>query len=132
MQTRNWFVLPPDQADYYQQFHADYQPLPPWRADCQGSDSGQGETLSVVYPQDNTQIYLPRELDGKLGETVFRAVPAHPETLLYWHLDNQFLGTTQTFHQQAVQPTAGKHRLVVVDEAGNRVQTDFEVLITTQ
>jgi penicillin-binding protein 1C len=132
MQTSNWFVLPPDQADYYQQFHADYQPLPPWRADCQSSDSGQQEALSMVYPQDNTQIYLPRELDGKLGETVFRAVPSRPETLLYWHLDNQFIGTTQTFHQQAVQPSAGKHRLTVVDEAGNRVEREFEVLVTAQ
>lgn len=132
MQTRDWFVLPPDQASYYQQFHADYQPLPAWRADCQHSDDRQDEALSLMYPQANMQIYLPRELDGKLGETVFHAMPAHPDTLLYWHLDNQFLGTTQTFHQIAAQPAVGKHHLVVVDEAGNRVQTDFEVLSTTQ
>ncbi|MDG4594746.1 MAG: penicillin-binding protein 1C [Candidatus Contendobacter sp.] len=130
MQTRAWFVLPPDQAEYYQQFHADYQPLPPWRADCQNSDGGSREALSVVYPQNHTQIYLPRELDGKLEQTVFRAVPQNPETLLYWHLDNQFLGTTQTFHQQVAQPTAGRHWLVVVDETGNRVGREFEVLMT--
>lgn len=128
MQTRGWFVLPPDQAEYYQQFHADYQPLPPWRSDCQGNDSEQQEAVSIVYPQDQTQIYLPRELDGKLGQTVFRAVPQRADTLLYWHLDNQFLGATQTFHQQAVQPAAGKHHLVVVDEAGNRAEREFEVL----
>ena len=128
IQTRDWFVLPPDQAEYYQQFHADYQPLPPWRTDCQNNDAPQQEAVSIVYPQDNIQIYLPRELDGKLGETVFRAVPQRAETLLYWHLDNQFLGTTQTFHQQAVQPSAGKHHLVVVDEIGNRSERDFEVL----
>ncbi|MDD5393197.1 MAG: penicillin-binding protein 1C [Thiothrix sp.] len=132
MQTRNWFVLPPDQADYYQQFHADYLPLPPWRADCQSDIDSQQDALTLVYPQDHTQIYLPRELDGKLGQTIFRAVPSRPETLLYWHLDNQFIGTTQTFHQQAVQPAAGKHRLTVVDEAGNRVEREFEVLVTAQ
>jgi penicillin-binding protein 1C len=128
MQTRDWFVLPPDQAEYYQQFHADYQPLPPWRTDCQDNDNQQQEALSIVYPLDNTQIYLPRELDGKLGQTVFRAVPQRADILLYWHLDNQFLGTTQTFHQQAVQPSVGKHHLVVVDETGNRAERDFEVL----
>ena len=132
MQTRDWFVLPPEQAEYYQQFHADYQPLPPWRADCQNSDNRSQEALSVVYPQDHTQIYLPRELDGQLEQTVFRAVPQHPETVLYWHLDNQFLGTTQTFHQQVAQPAAGRHWLVVVDETGNRVGREFEVLMTPE
>ncbi len=129
MQTRPWFVLPPDQASYYQQYHADYQPLPPLRPDCHGESSGQ-EALAIVYPQDNTQIYLPRELDGKLGQTVFRAVPQRPETLLYWHMDNQFIGTTQAFHQQAVQPAVGKHQLTVVDEAGNRAERQFEVMAT--
>ena len=128
MQIRDWFVLPPDQASYYQQYHANYLPLPPLRADCQ-SDSQQ-DMLSLVYPQDHTQIYLPRELDGKLGKTIFRAVPRRPETLLYWHLDNQFIGATQTFHQQAVQPSAGRHRVTVVDEAGNRVEKVFEVRVT--
>ena len=129
MQARDWFVLPPDQAYFYKQYHADYQPLPPWRADCVGQIANQQDALSVIYPQEATQIYLPRELDGKLGEVVFRAVPLHPEDLLYWHLDNQFLGTTQNFHQFAAQPMAGKHRLAVVDEAGNRVERNFEVLI---
>lgn len=128
MQSRDWFVLPPDQAEYYQQNHADYQPLPPWRADCQSSGNGQQEAVSIVYPQDNTQIYLPRELDGKLGQTVFRAAPQRADTLLYWHLDNQFIGVTQTFHEQAAQPAAGKHHLAVVDEMGNRAERAFEVL----
>lgn len=129
MQARDWFVLPPDQAYYYKQYHADYQPLPPWRADCVADIAHQQEALSVVYPQEATQIYLPRELDGKLGEVVFRAVPTHPEDLLYWHLDNQFLGTTQHFHQLATQPTAGNHRLSVVDETGNWIERSFQVFI---
>lgn len=129
MQARDWFVLPPDQAHYYRQYHADYQPLPAWRADCIAELVDQADVLSVVYPQDGTQIYLPREINGKLGEVVFRAVPTHPEALLYWHLDNQFLGTTQSFHQLAAQPTAGKHRLAVVDEAGHRIERSFEVLV---
>ncbi|WP_020397091.1 penicillin-binding protein 1C [Thiolinea disciformis] len=129
MQLRSWFVLPPDQAQYYQQHHANYQPLPPWRADCQNETIALDEAaISLVYPRPNTQIYLPRELDGKRNQTVFRAVPRHPETLLYWHLDQVYLGSTQTFHQQAVSVPSGKHQLTVVDEMGNRVEQHFEVL----
>ena len=130
MQTRDWFVLPPDQAHYYQQYHADYQPLPPWRADCVAQVNNQQDAISLVYPQANTQVYLPRDLDGKLGQVVLQAVPQRPDTILYWHLDNQFLGSTQTFHQLAVQPSAGKHQLAVVDELGNRVEQNFEVLLS--
>lgn len=130
MQTRDWFVLPPDQAHYYQQYHADYQPLPPWRADCVARVNNQQDAISLVYPQANTQVYLPRDLDGKLGQVVLQAVPQRPDTVLYWHLDNQFLGSTQTFHQLAAQPSAGKHQLAVVDELGNRVEQNFEVLLS--
>ena len=130
MQTRDWFVLPPDQAHYYQQYHADYQPLPPWRADCVAQVNNQQDAISLVYPQANTQVYLPRDLDGKLGQVVLQAVPQRPDTVLYWHLDNQFLGSTQTFHQLAAQPSAGKHQLAVVDELGNRVEQNFEVLLS--
>lgn len=132
MQTRNWFILPPDQAYYYRQHHANYQPLPPFRADCQGLDTTQSEAIALVYPRPNTQIYLPRELDGKRNQVVFRAVPRRPETLLYWHLDDQFVGTTQTFHSQAMTVPVGEHKVAVVDEIGNRVEQNFQVLYGEQ
>ncbi|MCB1637910.1 MAG: penicillin-binding protein 1C, partial [Thiothrix sp.] len=128
MQTRSWFVLPPDQASFYRQYHADYQPLPPWRPDCRDGEVATPSALGLLYPQDGTRIYLPRELDGQRGQVVFRAVPQRPDALLYWHLDNRFVGTTRTFHQQAMQPAVGRHQLTVVDEEGNRVERWFEVL----
>ncbi|WP_020558685.1 penicillin-binding protein 1C [Thiofilum flexile] len=132
MQTRNWFILPPDQAYYYRQHHANYQPLPPFRADCQALDNSQSEAIALVYPRPNTQIYLPRELDGKRNQVVFRAVPRRPETLLYWHVDDQFVGTTQTFHSQALTIPVGEHKVAVVDEVGNRVEQNFQVLYGEQ
>ncbi|PID50357.1 MAG: penicillin-binding protein 1C [Proteobacteria bacterium] len=129
MQTRRWFVLPPEQAHYYQQHHANYQALPPWRADCLKETQGNDvEAISLVYPRPNTQIIIPRDLSGKRSQIIFKAVPRNPDSLLYWHLDNDFMGTTQTFHQQALQVPVGEHRLSIVDELGNRVEQSFEVL----
>jgi penicillin-binding protein 1C len=48
--------------------------------------------------------------------------------LLYWHLDDQYLGSTQVFHNQAVTVPVGEHKVAVVDEAGNRVEQRFQVL----
>ena len=36
MTHANWFVLPPAEEFYYRASHAEYRPLPAWRADCAG------------------------------------------------------------------------------------------------
>jgi len=134
MEHKSWFILPSDQAHYYQQSNASYQPLPEWRADCKTNGLGMRleqsneNPISLIYPRSNTQIYIPRELSGKQGRTIFRALHRKPETQIFWHLDNQFLGTTQSFHEQAIVALPGKHRLVLVDESGNRVEQGFRVL----
>lgn len=136
MEHKSWFVLPPDQAHYYQQTNASYHPLPEWRADCKTNGVGidiagaknQENPISLIYPRSNTQIYIPRELSGKQGRTIFRALHRKPDTQIFWHLDNQFLGTTQAFHEQAIVASLGKHKLVLVDESGNRVEQAFRVL----
>ncbi len=129
MEQKSWFVLPPDQAYYYKQHHADYKPLPEWRADCQQVQTAKiGSPISLIYPRRNTQIYIPRELAGKRGKTLFKAIHQDSQAQLFWHLDNTFLGTTQTFHEQAIWINEGKHKLTLVDEKGNSVTQNFQVL----
>ena len=130
MQHLNWFVLPPDQAYYYQRNHSNYKPLPEWRSDCLLSQDGNksGNPISLIYPKRNTQIYIPRELTGEQGETIFKAIHANNKETLFWHLDNTFLGSTQTFHEQGIHIGAGKHTITLVDESGNSVKQSFQVL----
>ena len=131
MQAKRWFVLPPDQAFYYQQFHANYQPLPAWREDCESevaSDASGENPISLIYPRRNTQIYIPKDLANQRSKVVFKAIHRIPKSRLYWHLNNTFLGVTETFHQRAIWINAGKHELTVVDETGQSVSQDFEVL----
>jgi penicillin-binding protein 1C len=130
MQHQNWFVLPPEQAYYYQQYHADYKVLPEWRVDCQEIETAntQASPISLIYPRRNTQIYIPTELAGERGKTVFQAIHGDPDAQLFWHLDNTFLGTTQTYHEQAIWIAEGKHQLTLVDNKGNRVEQAFQVL----
>ena len=130
MRHQNWFVLPPDQAYYYQQKHANYKVLPPWRQDCLPIDSENvaDSPISLIYPRRNTQIYIPKELTGNKGKTVFKAIHQDPAAKLFWHLDNAFLGETETFHEQALWVAEGKHTLTLVDEKGVRISQGFEVL----
>ncbi|MEH6456128.1 MAG: penicillin-binding protein 1C [Cocleimonas sp.] len=132
MRPQNWFVLPPEQAYFYQQFHADYKILPQWREDCQlvktEKEDQQQSPISVIYPRRNTQIFIPKDLTNKPGKTVFQAIHGDPDETLFWHLNDEFLGSTKTYHEQAIWVAAGDHRLTLVDSKGNRVEQVFKVL----
>jgi penicillin-binding protein 1C len=128
MRHRSWFVLPPGQAHYYQQRFAQYQPLPPLREDCRAQRAGGSVPIALLYPGENTRLYVPLELDGKPSRVIVEAVHRDGGALLFWHLDEEYVGATRTFHQQALLPAPGLHTLTLVDEQGNRLQRRFEVL----
>lgn len=121
-----FFVLPALEAHYYQQHHPDYRALPPFRSDCLSNSSD--EPLAFIYPKHHAKIGLPRDLDGELSSTVFSLAHREPATLVHWHLDENYLGNTQHFHEMKLQPTPGEHVLTVVDEKGNRLERRFEVV----
>lgn len=125
-----WFVLPPVQEYYYRRSHPDYRPLPPFRGDCSGllqSEAGR-QVISLVYPDLKTAVYVPVDLDGRAGQVVFEAVHRRPETVIFWHLGDRYLGATRQFHQLALSPGPGEHVLVLVDEDGHRLERRFRVL----
>jgi penicillin-binding protein 1C len=124
---QSWFVLPPTEAHYYQLRHPDYQQLPPWREDCRGAEAEE-QQMQLVYPKYPTKIYVPRNLDGSLSRTVFVVAHRHPEQRIYWHIDEEYLGQTQHFHSFELAPEAGAHTLTLVDEAGVRLEQQFEIV----
>jgi penicillin-binding protein 1C len=130
MQHRSWFVLPPVEEFYYRSKHPSYQTPPPFRPDCLGAPGtvDEGKPLQLIYPRQAARIYVPVDLDGKLGSTVFQVAHRNPDTEVFWHLDGVYLGSTRTFHQMALQPGVGKHTLVVVDPQGYRLEQQFEVV----
>lgn len=130
MRHEPWFVLPPVQEYYYRRVHPEYRPLPPFRADCAGafqSEAGR-QVISLVYPDANTAVYIPIDLDGRPGQVVFEAVHRRPEKAIFWHLDEEFIAATRQFHQAAARPSPGEHRLVLIDEDGFRLERRFKVI----
>lgn len=130
MQHRPWFVLEPLQEYYYRSKNPSYIPPPPFRPDClqTGSAPAGAVPMQLIYPKHPARIYVPTDIDGKPGKTVFQVAHRTPETPVYWHLDNQYVATTTTFHQLALQPLPGHHTLTLVDGQGNRIVQPFEVL----
>lgn len=128
MQHLPWFVLPPVEEFYYKYNHPNYQPLPPYRADCLASLPNREAAMELIYPQNINKIYVPREMDGTLGKVIFKVAHRRADAVIYWHLDNTYIDATTTFHEIALQPTEGKHTLTLVDNAGNTLQQTFETL----
>ncbi|MEM1123564.1 MAG: penicillin-binding protein 1C, partial [Bacteroidota bacterium] len=114
MTHQSWFVLPPVAEHYYRFKHPNYATLPPFRADCT-SFLAKNNPMQLIYPKKATKIYVPRELDGTLGKTIFKVAHRNPETTVYWHIDQTYFGSTTTFHELALQPDVGAHQLVLID-----------------
>jgi penicillin-binding protein 1C len=127
MLHRSWFALPPLEEYYHRPKNPGYQPPPPYRADCARS-SAKINPMQLIYPKSPARILVPRELDGAMSATIFRVAHREGNVEIFWHLDNEFVGSTKTFHQLSVNPTIGKHRLTVVDGQGNRLEQNFEVI----
>lgn len=128
MKHKSWFVLPPSMEKYYKLNHPDYAELPVYRNDCISFVSPVTSDISLIYPQNPTSIYLPVDLQGNKSAVVFEAAHRNLSAILYWHIDNEYKGTTIGQHQQSFIIDAGQHKLILVDDAGNTLEQKFEVV----
>jgi penicillin-binding protein 1C len=125
VETR-WFVLPPAQEYYFKAHALSYHSLPPFRKDCEAA-SGVA-MMDLIYPKPGAKIFIPRDLDGTLGSTVFELAHRNSSAMVYWHLDGEYIGSTQRTHKLPLRLGEGRHTLTLVDENGESVEQSFEVL----
>jgi penicillin-binding protein 1C len=126
MQHVSWFVLTPAMEFYFRQKSGDYKVLPPFKPGCEFNDAGKA--IEIVYPLANAKIYVPLEINGERGKTVFTAAHRKASAKIFWSLDGQFVTTTQNFHKIALNPVVGKHVITLVDETGISVSREFEII----
>ncbi len=125
MQAANWFVLPPIQQWYFKKAHPEYKSLPPFRPDCKQAELAD---MKLIYPYRKSTIFVPIEMDGQQGKTVFEVAHRGDKATVYWHLDHEFIGQTNRIHQMSLAPKPGPHTLTVVDDAGQRLEYQFTVV----
>ncbi len=125
MITKNWFVLPPVMEWYYKSQHIEYQPLPPFRDDCSGT---QAASMDFIYPKNNGRIYLTRDFNSQVQPVILKVAHSQRETQLFWYVDNVFKGTTKTFHEMPIAPESGTHYITVADEFGNEIKRKIEIV----
>jgi len=120
----NWFVLPPARAWFYRRNHPEYQSLPPFKQGCGGESL---QPMQFIYPQGNTKVHLPKQLDGSEGEITFELAHNNPDATVFWHIDNEYVTSTTDFHKLTVPLAIGNHSVTVVDDAGNTLSIGITV-----
>ena len=126
MVHKPWFVLPPAIAWYYKAKKPFYRPLPPFHNDC--INAATGTVMEFIYPTTNTKLFLPKDLDGVLGRIILEAAHRDADAVIYWHLDDEYIGMTKQIHRLSIQPTAGEHIITLVDDRGNSINKKVEVV----
>lgn len=127
MLNKSWFALPPVEEYYYKVKNPNYIPLPPYKDGCELVNQ-QDNPMQLIYPRQNSKIYVPIQLDGKPSATIFKATHKDSKNCIYWNLDQTYIGTTTDFHEISLHPSVGIHRITLVDKNGNRIEQEFEIV----
>ena len=116
-------IYPPDVSQYLRKNGQIVESLPPHRSSCPAV--AQGNPLQIIYPQEKTALWIPRDFDGTLQKVNLKAAHQQKNCQVYWYLDNKYKGCSLEIHELPIVLTKGWHELEVVDEAGNSNHVKF-------
>ena len=123
VRKEKWFVLPPLMEKYYLVKHQEYRPLPK-----NATEVADSEVLHFVYPTDGIILSPARQMDGSAPGIRCEVVHSRSDAVVYWHLDNEYLGETADLHDMLIDIPPGIHRLLVVDDEGNKDGITVKIL----
>ncbi len=84
--------------------------------------------MEMIYPRHSARVYVPQELDGSRGKIILESSHRKPSVQIHWHLNETYLVSTRHIHQMSISPEKGQYTLTLVDERGNTLIHQFEVI----
>lgn len=124
MVAKNWLALPPIMEYYYETSNPNYKPLPPYLEGCSALEN---HLMEFIYPKKNEAVLLPKDLGNKTSEIILKLAHQQSDAIVYWYLDETFVGKTENFHELILGIEPGEYALTAVDNQGNRIQQMVEV-----
>jgi penicillin-binding protein 1C len=120
-----WFVLTPAMEYYYKFKDLGYKSLPQLQASCVNNEI---KMMELIYPKQSKTMIIPIEMSGQKGRAIFKVAHRSPEAVLYWYLNDEFVGTTQSVNQMEIKTAKGSHMMLIVDNEGNELRFNFKVV----
>lgn len=125
IKEKSWFIAPPLAEKYYKMRHPNYRSLPPFRQGC-GTES-QTRLMDIIYPKKESTINVPKGFSGEFEHVILEATHRLPEAVIHWHLNEEYLGSTEVIHQVKCIPKSGENTLHLIDQEGNSKLLRFKV-----
>ncbi|RED95307.1 penicillin-binding protein 1C [Marinoscillum furvescens] len=116
---------PPDVNYYLRKNGGLASYTPPHNPKCPTRQAGS--LLKILYPSQNSNIFVPQDFDGTKQAVIGRVAHQHVSKKLYWYMDNELIGKTERSPTLPLQLTKGSHILSVTDTEGNRDEVHFSV-----
>ncbi|MEZ4810729.1 MAG: penicillin-binding protein 1C [Allomuricauda sp.] len=129
MVAKNWFVLPPVLEYYYASSNPNYEPLPPY---LQGCSAMENQLMEFIYPKENEVVLLPKDLGNKTSDVILKLAHQQSNALVYWYLDETYVGKTENFHEFLLDIRPGDYTLTAVDNQGNQIQQEVQVRLASE
>ncbi|MBK6264397.1 penicillin-binding protein 1C [Marivirga sp. S37H4] len=118
-------MLPPAQARFYKKYNTAYTEPPEWNNNCLKSKNA---SMEMIYPRQSTKIIIPKEISGDKGRAIFEVAHQSSQAIVYWYLDDLYLGSTEGTHQMEIDTDQeGQHKLYLADSEGEYLSFTFEV-----
>jgi penicillin-binding protein 1C len=123
MVIRPWFVLPPAMEYYYRMRNPSYRTLPPFLKGC--ADDTRVPSMEFIYPPHDARIFIPRSLGGEMMSILPEIAHRRKNAIIYWHLDDSYIGMTRHIHQTEIRAGEGSHIITAVDDEGLTIVRRF-------
>ena len=128
MVAKNWFVLPPTIEYYYALANPNYRNLPPYLANCLALEN---QLMEFIIPKKNEAILLPKDMGEKTSDVILKLAHQQSNALVYWYLDETYVGKTENFHELLLHIAPGDYVLTAVDQQGNRINQKVQVRLAS-
>jgi len=119
-----WYVEPPAVQKVLSSIGRNFVLAPLHRESCNAVRSES--ELQIIYPLHGLKIFIPRNFDGSYEMMVMEAVHPQSDSHLFWLLDQEIIGETDSLHTLAFDMPPGEHFLTIMDELGNSKTIRFE------
>lgn len=126
MNKKNYFVLPPIIEKYYTSNHPDFISTPNFHP--QYFSKNNENDMELLNPKNKSKILIPKLLDETIGKLVIEATHKRKDSKIYWHIDKNYIGSTESIHQITFIPSVGNHTLSLIDDKGKVINSSFEIL----
>ncbi len=124
-EERDFLVWPATVRRFLADRHGDLPAPPAYAQGC--VPSGSREPPVILSPQQGQVSLLIPGVDPSDQEIPLAAEIDRPDARLSWFVDGAFLATAEVEERVWWTPTPGRHRLVVVDDSGQKATREFSV-----